>query len=309
MSAAERARLADEPVVPGAAARLPSPRDVLLLLRPAEWIKNGFVLAPLVFAGQVDDFGAVGPAVATFLAFCAVSSAGYVLNDLIDAPLDRRHSVKRHRPIARGAVATPVAVAIAATLAIVGMAAAAPAGVATVLIVAGYGALTAAYTLVLKRMVIVDVMAITGGFLLRIVGGSTAIGAAPSSWILVCTGMVALFLGFTKRRQEAMGELEAGRTSRPVLEHYSLPFLDQMVAMVTAGTIMSYAIYATDSPLAGDRMLLTAPFVFYGVFRYLYLIYDRGETRSTSTLLLRDPGMLVAAVLWVITAVVVVQTA
>src|SRR4029078_5487742 len=134
---------------------------------------------------------------------------------------------------------------------------------------------------------------------LRVLAGAVAVDADASAYLLLCTGMVAMFLGFTKRRQEATSELHAGTDTRPVLEHYSLAFLDQMVAMVTAAAIMSYAIYAVNSPLIRPRMLATAPSVLYGIFRYLYLIYDRGDTRSTSAILTQDPGMIFAAVTWV----------
>jgi 4-hydroxybenzoate polyprenyltransferase len=147
--------------------------------------------------------------------------------------------------------------------------------------------------------VIIDVMTIASLFILRVVAGAVAVEAHASEWLLLCTAMLALFLGFTKRRQEAMDEEREGGTSRPVLEHYSLPFLDQMVAMVTAGAIMSYAIYAVNSPLIGSKMLATGPSVLYGIFRYLYLIYDRNDTRSTAAILTEDPGMIFAGVTWV----------
>ena len=178
--------------------------------------------------------------------------------------------------------------------------------------VALYGAITAAYSLELKRLVIIDVMTIASLFLLRVVAGAVAVEAHASEWLLLCTAMLALFLGFTKRRQEAMAEQSAPVSSesdevsapvtRPVLEHYSLPFLDQMIAMVTAGAIMSYSIYAVNSPFIGSKMLATAPSVLYGIFRYLYLIYDRADTRSTAAILTEDPGMVLAGVTWVATA-------
>jgi len=146
-----------------------------------------------------------------------------------------------------------------------------------------------------------------------VVAGAVAVEAHASEWLLLCTGMLALFLGFTKRRQEAMSlppeavaspnpRPEGNRITRPVLEHYSLPFLDQMIAMVTAGAIMSYAIYAVNSPFIGSKMLATAPSVLYGIFRYLYLIYDRADTRSTAAILTEDPGMVFAGITWVATA-------
>ena len=167
--------------------------------------------------------------------------------------------------------------------------------------------ITAAYSLLLKRLVILDVMTIASLFILRVVAGAVAVGATASEFLLICTGMLALFLGFTKRRQEAMLEedeaAEAG--TRPVLEHYSLPFLDQMIAMVTASAILWYVIYAVDSPRVGSEMLATAPSVLYGIFRYLYLIYDRRDTRSTAAILTEDPGMLFAALTWIGTALAI----
>ena len=160
----------------------------------------------------------------------------------------------------------------------------------------------------LKRLVIIDVMTIASLFILRVVAGAVAVGAHASEFLLICTGMLALFLGFTKRRQEAMLEesdpieVAGSPATRPVLEHYSLPFLDQMIAMVTASAILSYVIYTVDSPRVGSKMLATAPSVLYGIFRYLYLIYDRRDTRSTAAILTEDPGMIFAGVTWVGTA-------
>ena len=171
--------------------------------------------------------------------------------------------------------------------------------------VAGYGAAQLAYSFGLKQIVIVDVMTIAGLFILRVLGGAEAVEVHASEWLILCTGMLACFLGFTKRRQEAMLEEAGEAQTRPVLEHYSIPFLDQMIAMVTAAAIISYAIYAIDSPLVGSRMLATAPSVVYGVFRYLYLIYDRRDTRSTAAILTEDPGMIFAGVTWIASAVAV----
>jgi 4-hydroxybenzoate polyprenyltransferase len=292
--------------------------SLLAALRPQEWIKNLLVFAGLLFSGQLDEGDQVLAATLTFVAFCGVSSAGYLLNDLLDREHDRRHPEKRHRPIASGAVspgtAAVVAVVLAAGALALGLAVEPEVGG----LVAGYGLITAAYSLLLKRLVILDVMTIASLFILRVVAGAVAVEAQASEFLLVCTGMLALFLGFTKRRQEAMLEgarpVAPGREAeeaagfvgtRPVLEHYSLPFLDQMIAMVTAASILTYVIYAVDSPLAGSRMLATAPSVLYGVFRYLYLIYDRRDTRSTAAILLEDPGMLFAEATWVASALAV----
>lgn len=270
-------------------------------MRPQEWIKNLLVFAGLLFSGRLDEGAAVVDATLTFVAFCAIASAGYLLNDLRDREHDRRHPEKRDRPIASGIVAPQTAAVTAVVLALAALAIGFAAKPEVAGFVAIYGAITAAYSLVLKRLVILDVMTIGSLFILRVVAGAVAVGAHASEFLLVCTGFLALFLGFTKRRQEAMLEeqeaAEAG--TRPVLEHYSLPFLDQMIAMVTAAAIISYVIYTVDSPRIGSEMLATAPSVLYGIFRYLYLIYDRRDTRSTAAILTEDPGMVFAGVTWI----------
>jgi 4-hydroxybenzoate polyprenyltransferase len=269
-------------------------------MRPQEWVKNVLVFAGLLFSGKFDQSGAVADAILAFVSFCAISSAGYLFNDLHDAEHDRLHPEKRHRPIASGTLAPGAAAVAALVLAAFAIALALVAVDAEVAgLVALYGVTTVAYSLVLKRLVIIDVMTIASLFLLRVVAGAVAVEAQASEFLLVCTAMLALFLGFTKRRQEAMLEESPGAETRPVLEHYSIPFLDQMVAMVTAAAIISYVIYAVNSPLVGSRMLATAPSVLYGVFRYLYLIYDRRDTRSTAAILTEDPGMIFAGVTWI----------
>jgi 4-hydroxybenzoate polyprenyltransferase len=283
---------------------------LLASLRPQEWIKNLLVFAGVVFSKQFDDGQALLDASVTFVAFCAIASAGYLFNDLRDREHDRLHPDKRHRPIASGALSAETAVTAAiglAAFAILLPWATVSAEVAG--LVAIYAVVTAAYSIELKRLVILDVMTIASLFILRVVAGAVAVDAAASEYLLVCTAMLALFLGFTKRRQEAIleetpGESE-GPTTRPVLEHYSLPFLDQMIAMVTAIAILSYIIYAVNSPFAGSKMLATAPSVLYGVFRYLYLIYDRRDTRSTAAILVEDPGMLFAGASYLVSAFLV----
>jgi UbiA prenyltransferase family protein len=326
----QRSPVADdaEPALTGARRRSQS-FALLVAMRPPEWIKNLLVFAGLLFSQELKQGPQVLDAALTFIAFCAISSAGYLINDLRDAPHDRHHPEKRHRPIAAGELSEGLAAAAAAALTVIALAIATvgvSAGVAG--LVALYGLTTVAYSMILKRLVIIDVMTIASLFILRVVAGAVAVEAHASEWLLLCTAMLALFLGFTKRRQEAMEEMEAisaassaprepratdhaaephagasgSPPTRPVLEHYSLPFLDQMVAMVTAGAIMSYAIYAVNSPLIGSKMLATAPSVLYGIFRYLYLIYDRRDTRSTAAILTEDPGMIFAGISWIGTA-------
>ena len=280
-------------------------RAVIVAMRPKEWVKNLLVFAGLLFSGQFDDVDAIIAATVTFAAFCMVASAGYLVNDAHDVEEDRQHPKKRFRPIAAGELSASTAIALAVVLAVVGLAGATILEGATIGgIVLAYGVGTTLYSYLFKHEVILDVMAIAGLFVLRVLAGAIAVDADASAYLLLCTGMVALFLGFTKRRQEASSELHSGTESRPVLEHYSIPFLDQMVAMVTAATVMSYAIYCVNSPLIGSKMLGTLPPVVYGIFRYLYLIYDRKDTRSTDAILLEDYGMIGAAVTWVASVVI-----
>jgi 4-hydroxybenzoate polyprenyltransferase len=300
-SLSEREGAAAEPAArPSAAPRFGTARALLVAMRPPEWIKNLLVYAGLLFSQQFDDLGLVLEVTLVFVAFCAISSAGYLVNDLRDVAHDRRHPEKRHRPVASGALSERVAWTAAVVLAVaaVGLAVAAVSAEIAGL-VALYGAITVAYSVILKRLVIIDVMTIAGLFILRVVAGAVAVDAQASEWLILCTGMLALFLGFTKRRQEAMEEMADNAETRPVLEHYSVAYLDQMVAMVTAAAIISYAIYAVNSPNIGSEMLATAPSVLYGIFRYLYLIYDRRDTRSTATILTEDPGMIFAGMTWI----------
>src|SRR3954449_561392 len=286
--------------VPASKPRRGSLHAAIVALRPQEWVKNLLVFAGLLFSAKFRDFDAVVDAPVTFAAFCMVASAGYLVNDAHDVAEDRQHPTKRFRPIAAGELGIPTAIGLAVVLAIVALAGSAVlVGLEVGGLVLAYGVGTTLYSYVLKQEVILDVMTIAGLFVLRVLAGAVAVDADASAYLLLCTGMVAMFLGFTKRRQEATSELHAGTDTRPVLEHYSLPFLDQMVAMVTAATVMSYAIYAINSPLIGSKMLGTLPPVVYGIFRYLYLIYDRKDARSTDAILLSDYGMIGAAVTWV----------
>jgi len=282
---------AAEPVVP----RRSPLRAAIKTGRPKEWIKNVFVFAGLLFSGKFNQSHDVLEALLTFVAFCLISSAGYFVNDLIDVELDRKHPKKRFRPLAAGELSEGTAKAVAPLLAAVAIALA----FATVnwqvgLMVVGYGIAQMAYSLGLKQVVIIDVMTLAGLFILRVAAGASAVDAHASEWLILCTGMLAAFLGFTKRRQEAVSELHEGTSTRPVLEHYSLPFLDQMVSLVTTGTVLSYAIYTVNSPQIGSRMMLTIPSVVYGIFRYLYLIYDRNDDRSMAAIVAGDRGIQAA---------------
>ena len=298
-AAGSATRSTDEPVVP---TRSPL-RAAIKTGRPHEWIKNLFVFAGLLFSGKFNQPHEVVEATLTFVAFCGISSAGYFVNDLVDVELDRKHPKKRFRPLAAGELSEGAARTIAPLLAAaaVGLAFAAV-NWQVGLMVVGYGIAQLAYSLGLKQIVIVDVMTLAGLFILRVAAGANAVDAHASEWLLLCTGMLALFLGVTKRRQEAVSELHQGSSSRPVLEHYSLPFLDQMVSLVTTGTVISYAIYAVNSPIVGNKMMWTIPPVLYCIFRYLYLIYDRADDRSTAAIIAEDRPLIAGVVAFAATA-------
>jgi 4-hydroxybenzoate polyprenyltransferase len=292
-------KTANDPVVP----RRSPLRAAIKTGRPKEWIKNVFVFAGLLFSGKFTEGHAIAEALITFVAFCLVSSAGYFLNDLIDVELDRKHPKKRFRPLAAGELSERAAITIAPVLAIVAIGLAFGAVNWEVgLMVVGYGVAQTAYSLGLKQIVIIDVMTLAGLFILRVAAGASAVDAHASEWLILCTGMLAAFLGFTKRRQEAVSELHEGTSTRPVLEHYSLPFLDQMVSLVTTGTVISYAIYTVNSPLIGSEMMFTIPPVVYGIFRYLYLIYDRSDDRSMAQIVAGDRGIQAAGAAFAVIA-------
>ena len=270
-------------------------------LRPTHWIKNVFVLAPLVFAQQLRESESVVRSLQAFGVFCMLSSAVYLINDIADREADRQHAVKKKRPVASGALPVWLAGAVAATLSIGGLLWALSLGTAFAAIAATYLVMNLAYSLALKRVVILDVMLVAAGFLLRAWGGAVVIDVAMSQWLILCTGLVALFLGFVKRRQEIAGKV-GFEASRPILREYSLPFLDQMIAVVTSSTVLAYALYAFDPEVAerlGTRhMGLTLPFVLFGIFRYLYLVHQRGEGDNPTALVVSDVPLLLNVLLW-----------
>jgi len=271
-------------------------------LRPLQWVKNAFVLAPAVFAYGLLNPAVLGRAAVAFAAFCCAASAGYLVNDLHDREADRQHPLKRGRPIAAGALASGTAAAAAAGLAVAALVAAALLGRAFVVVLVGYVALTLVYSWRLKHVVIIDVMAISAGFLLRVEGGAVAVGAAVSSWLLLCTFFVSLFLAFSKRRHELALLAEGAAMQRRVLSHYGPAFLDQMINVVTASTVVSYALYAsapeTVAQHHGRALLLTLPMVLFGIFRYLFLIYQQPGRRNPTEEIFSDPPFLANLVLW-----------
>ncbi|RMG47541.1 MAG: decaprenyl-phosphate phosphoribosyltransferase [Acidobacteria bacterium] len=278
---------------------------VVRSLRPHQWVKNVLLFAALVFSQRAGDPHAVLRATAGFFLFCLLSSFVYLVNDVVDREADRLHPVKRSRPIASGLVPLPLALALAAGLAAAGLAGSALLGLGFLAAAVAYAAVSLAYCLALKRVVILDVMVLASGYALRAVAGAEAIDVEFSSWLLLCTSLLALFLGFCKRRQE-LTSLEGDATRhRAVLAGYTEPFLDQMIAVVTASTVVAYTFYALSEEVArklGTPYLgLTVPFVLYGIFRYFYLVHVRGEGGRPARELVADRPLVVNILLYGLT--------
>ena len=288
------------------------PIAVLQAMRPRQWMKNLVVFAALIFSGHLTDQTAALRALFAFLLFCATSGAVYIVNDLADAERDRRHPVKALRPIASGAlgpVAAIVAVVILLTGALMAGFTMAPPFGAVLLI---YAAVNLAYSFRLKEIVIIDVMVISSGFVLRAVGGGLVIDVAVSTWLIMCTILLSLFLAFCKRRQE-IESLQDAHEHRSILREYSVDFIDQMINVVTASTVTAYMFY-TVSPevemkLGTRHLYLTVPFVLYGIFRYLYLVHQRGQGGSPTQALLTDRPLLLCVGLWALTVVILLYVA
>jgi len=281
-------------------------------LRPGQWTKNLLLFAGLVFGGRLLDPAAVAAAALAFAVFCALSSAGYLFNDVRDRDADRRHPLKQSRPIASGELASSTAILAAGVLAAAGLAAAALIAPAFALVAAAYGALLVLYSVALKNIVIIDVLVIAGGFVLRAVAGAVAVRVPFSAWLLVCTTLLALFLGLSKRRHELMLLGDAAVDHRRILDEYSPYLLDQMIAVVTASTLIAYTFYAisaeTAARLGTPRLGLTIPFVLYGIFRYLYLVHQKHGGGSPAAMLLTDRPLLACVGLWIGTVVVLLYS-
>jgi 4-hydroxybenzoate polyprenyltransferase len=277
------------------------PPPLLRALRPSQWVKNLFVLAPAVFAHQLLDSAAVGRTLLAFGVFCAAASAVYLFNDLHDREADRNHPLKQNRPIASGALSPRIAAVIAVSLGVAALAGAAALGRAFLLVLAGYLALSLLYSWRLKHVVILDVMVLAFGYVLRVEAGAAAARVEVSSWLLLCTIFVALFLAFAKRRHELVLLADRAPDQRRVLSQYSAVFLDQMINVVTAGSVLSYALYAMAEESVrkhGRGLVFTVPLVLFGVFRYLYLVYQQPGHGNPTDEVLSDLPFLVNLALW-----------
>jgi len=284
--------------------------NYISLLRPSHWIKNLIVFLPLIFGKKLFSVQADIKAAGAFIVFCFASSAVYIINDLIDLPHDRYHPKKKLRPLASGKVSIGIAVALAVCLSFFAVIAAFYVNKLFAIIILIYLFSNLLYSLVLKNMVIIDVMCIALFYILRIVGGLVAIEVVVSSWMVICIGLLALFIGFNKRRNEIELLKDISQSHRSVLGNYDKYFIDQMISLVTASTVIAYTLFTIDAltvaRFSTRNLLFTVPFVYYGIFRYLYLVHREGKGGDPVSIFLSDKKMMVNIFLWLFVSAVII---
>lgn len=281
---------------------------VLNLLRVNQWIKNLFIFAAIIFSLNLNNLDLLLLTIIGFLSFCLLSSAVYIFNDIQDAERDRNHPSKKYRPIAAEQISVKHAYLIALILLVstfsISLFFLAP-GFALIMLI--YLVNNIIYTLYIKNIVILDVMSIALGFFLRVLSGAVIINVEASSWLLIFTGLLALFLGFGKRRNELVLLSDDAEIHRGVLADYDIQFIDQIISVVTAGLLLSYTLYTvadeTVAHFGSKDLIMTVPFVLYGIFRYLYLIYHKLEGGDPTRLSYQDRPLLVTVVLWLLAVI------
>lgn len=279
-------------------------------MRIQQWIKNFFIFAPLIFSGhlfKVNDFLLT---IAGFFVLSFASSAIYLFNDVVDMEKDKLHPEKSQRPIPSGKLKPSVAIFTFLVFAILSLAIAYVINPYFGLIVFIYMVMNILYSFWLKQLVILDVMTISVGFVLRVIAGAIIINVPTSEWLIICTMLLSLFLGFSKRRSELVLLESFANAHRSVLTHYNSHFLDQMIGIVTASTVMSYALYTiseeTIIKFGTKNLIYTVPFVLYGIFRYLYLVHKKQEGGNPTQAVLTDIPIIVNVLLWVLVSSIII---
>lgn len=280
--------------------------ELIKSTRPQQWLKNFFVFAPLIFSQNVLHWSLVLRSLLAFVAFCLISGAVYIFNDIRDLEEDKQHPLKSQRPLASGRLKISQAVAAGLILAAASFVLAVSLNLNFLATVLVYFVLQVAYSLRLKHVVILDVFIIAAGFLLRVVAGGFAVGVELSPWLLICTLLLALFLAMSKRRHELVLMQGNASAHRPILKEYSPHLLDQMISVVTASIVVAYCLYTisedTVAKFDTTNLIFTVPFVIYGIFRYLYLVHQKAEGGTPEVLILKDKPLLVDLFLWILTA-------
>ena len=285
-------------------------KGLLRCMRPAQWIKNGFVFIPLIFSANLNQPSLLIRGTVAFAAFCLVASGIYLWNDAFDWKADLTHPEKKTRPIPAGELSATAARIFGSLLLIAGISLGLWLGRPLAMLLSGYAALNILYGVWLKHLAILDLMSIAAGFVLRVVAGATAIGVVASHWILLCTFLLALFLGVAKRRHELVTLAGDSVRHRRVLDQYTLPWLDQVGTIVTAATIVAYALYTvapeTQTRFGTDHLIYTLPFVIYGMLRYLHLVQGGDRTGNPTHALLTDKPLLLCLLGWVLVCAAII---
>lgn len=285
-------------------AELTKLKAYIQLLRPRHWIKNLFVFAALLFSRNIDKLPSLAGAAWAFLCFCLTASAVYIFNDLIDIEKDRKHPRKCRRPLASGSISRGEAMLLLAAMLPAVILLPFLSGFSFALVILTYLLNNLLYTVYLKNIVILDVMSIAAGFILRVAGGAIAIDVQISPWLILCTFLLALFLGFSKRRNELQVLEQDALDHRLILGQYSLEFIDNMLSIVTASILISYSMYTF---FASDEKysMVTILFVLYGIFRYQYIIYNKKQGESPEEIVLYDKPMLINIILWILVSMAI----
>ena len=290
--------------------RLSSLRALIETLRPQQWVKNGFIFAALIFSQNLTRWDRCRQVLLAALLFCLVSSATYVLNDIFDAEEDRHHPIKKLRPIASGRISAARAGMVGGMLAAIGLAGAWRLNHSFFAIIATYLAVNLLYSTFLKRVALLDVFIVASGFLLRVIAGGLVIRVTISPWLIVCTTLLALFIALSKRRHELVLLGRRASDHRANLAGYSPYFLDQLISIVTASTVVTYALYTlspdVQNKFPGKRLEMTIPFVLFGIFRYLHLIHHHDQGGNPTRSLFTDPVLLSVVLLWSAAVVLIV---
>jgi len=287
-------------------------KDILISLRPQQWIKNFFIFAAIIFSQNILNIQLLLKTVLAFVSFCILSSSFYILNDLKDIEEDKRHPLKSKRPLASGRLKKSYAILSFGALGFLSFILAIAVNKYFFFIALFYFLLQVTYSFWLKHIVILDVFVVAAGFLIRVVAGGLAIKVTLSSWLLICTMLLALFLALGKRRHELVLLEGDASDHRPILKEYNPYFLDQLIAVVTASIVLAYCLYTiseeTVAKFGTANLLFTVPFVLYGIFRYLYLIHQRHGGGTPETLIIKDKPLLIDIFLWIASAILIIYT-
>jgi len=295
-------------------ARAVSLGPLIRLLRPKQWLKNLFVFAPLVFARELFQFDADLIALRAFIAFCFTASSIYIVNDIADVDADRAHPEKRKRPIASGEVSPRQGLFLLSVLIILTILIVNGMDPRFVTILGAYFLFNLAYSFRLKDVLLLDVFIVAAGFMFRVLGGAYAINVQVSSWLVLCSLFISLFLGFAKRRGElAVAPGLEGGTGRKVLRLYSASFIDQLMTIAAAGTVISYALYTvaprTIETFRTEKLIYTTVFVLYGVFRYIYLVQTTSKVENPTNAVTTDLPIVLTSLFWILSCVVLIYSA